>query len=79
MDINIATSHNLEQMVRVGRAWWRLYVAELIRLALARKAWRLVTPACELDALIVKREQKKRQRKDQYRDEHADTVLPFDG
>ena len=79
MDINIGTSYDLEQMVRVRRAWWRLYVTELIRLVLGRKAWRLVTPARELDALIVKREQENRQRKDQYRDEYADTVLPFDG
>ena len=59
MDINIATGHDLEQMVRMRRAWSRLYVTELIRLVLGRRTWRLATPARELDALIIKREQEK--------------------
>ena len=40
---------------------------------------RLLATTCELDALIVEREQENRKRNDQHREEHADAVLPSVG
>ena len=31
-----ATRHELEQIIRVKRSWWRLYLVELVRLILGK-------------------------------------------
>lgn len=36
MYIGGATDHELLQIVRVKRSWWRLYIAELIRLIVGK-------------------------------------------
>lgn len=63
MDIHVITSHDLEQMVRVKRAWWRLYAVELIKLALggrllSRSGRDVVAPA-EVIAFLGRQEQTK--------------------
>jgi hypothetical protein len=56
MDMHAVTDRDIERIIRLKRNWWRLYLAELVRLMFGKSASAKVRPPHDGHPVVLRME-----------------------